>query len=453
MKTELLILGGGPGGYVAAIRAARLKIKTVLVEKHKIGGVCLNYGCIPTKVLLGKTALLKSIRKGKRFGLKADNVHLDYKKLSAFKNQVVGGLVKGIESTLLSSGVTIVNDEGNFRNPHEIELSSGKLIEFDHAIAASGSRNRDLDTIKCDGDIIIDSTGALALEEIPASMLVIGAGAIGLELGLIFSRLGCKVTVVEMMPEILPGMDEELAGGLRNILQKEGVKIFVETTVKAYEIQDGNASVLLSNKDQELEFEKILLAVGRTPNSECVSDLNIELTANGFIKTENSVDTSIPNIKAIGDISGPPLLAHRASHQGIFAVERLSGKSINNVLPPVPGAVFTEPEFASVGLTKTAADNLGLISQEYVFPLQAVSRARTIAVGEGAFKIVKDKSGKILGVHILAPNAGDLIAEASMAINHGLTVDELAEVIHVHPTLSEGLMEAALMAGGRPIHI
>ncbi|MBC8279000.1 MAG: FAD-dependent oxidoreductase, partial [FCB group bacterium] len=191
MKTELLILGGGPGGYVAAIRAARLKIKTVLVEKHKIGGVCLNYGCIPTKVLLGKTALLKSIRKGKRFGLKADNVHLDYKKLSAFKNQVVGGLVKGIESTLLSSGVTIVNDEGNFRNPHEIELSSGKLIEFDHAIAASGSRNRDLDTIKCDGDIIIDSTGALALEEIPASMLVIGAGAIGLELGLIFSRLGC----------------------------------------------------------------------------------------------------------------------------------------------------------------------------------------------------------------------------------------------------------------------
>ena len=453
MKAELIILGGGPGGYVAAIRAARLGIQTILVERHKIGGVCLNYGCIPTKVLLGKTALLSSIRKAKRFGLTADNVSIDYKKLTKFKTQVVSGLVKGIESTLQNSGVEIVRDEGIFKNENVIELSSGDCIEFDYAIAASGSRNRDLDSIKCDGKTVIDSTGALALEEIPAAMLVIGAGAIGLELGLIFNRLGCKVTVVEMMPEILPGMDSELAGMLRTVLQKEGMKVYTNTTIETIDVHDGTASVKISGRDEEYSFEKVLLAVGRTPNNECLSNLDIDLTPAGFIRTSNQVDTSIPSIKAIGDISGPPLLAHRASHQGIFAVERLAGKISHNDFPPVPGAVFTDPEFASAGYTLSAAQELGLSAEEYVFPLQAVSRARTMAASEGAFKIVKQDDGKILGVHILAPNAGDLIAEAALALSRNLTVDELAESIHVHPTLSEGLMEAALLAGQRPIHI
>lgn len=453
MKTDLLILGAGPGGYVAAIRVARLGIETTLVEKHKIGGVCLNYGCVPTKVLLGKTALLREIAKGKRFGLSAENPTLDFKRLSAYKTQVVTGLVKGIELLLTSSGVKIISEEGVFTDERHLNLASGGNIEFTRAIIATGSRNREIPGLETDGQNIIDSTGALALEKPPASLLVIGAGAIGLEMGTIFSRLGSEVTVVEMMPEILPGLDEELSAIVRNALTKDGLKFRLGTTVESlHKIPDG-VEYSLKNNPEKYSAEKVIIAVGRTPNTESSKSLELASLPGGFIKTNASLSTSITNIKAIGDITGPPLLAHRASHQGIYAVERFAGTIPEEPFPPIPGAVFTEPEFASVGLTLKKAQELGLKSSEKVFPLQAVSRARAMGASEGAFKIVVDDQGKILGVHIAAPNAGDLLAEASLAMKYGLSAKNLAESIHIHPTLSEGLMEAALLVDGRPIHI
>ncbi len=447
-------MGAGPGGYVAAIRAARMGLKTTLVEKHKVGGVCLNYGCIPTKALLSKTALLTEIRKGRRFGLSAQDVKLDFAKLMTFKERTVKGLVMGVEKTLEDSGVDIIREEGRFADERKLELSSGDIIEFENAIIATGSRNRDLNIIKVDGKTVIDSTGALELEEPPESMLVIGAGAIGLEMAAVYSRMGTKVTVVEMMSEILPGMDEELCGTLRNILTKEGIKFFTGATVdKLTFLSEGVAVAEISGVAKPLKTAKVLLAAGRRPNIEPLEKLPLEYSRGGFVNVNTALETSIPGVKAIGDITGPPLLAHRASHQGIMAVEIIAGKRAPEEFPAVPGAVFTEPEFASVGLTKKSAEEQGINIEESVFPLQAVSRARAVGVSEGAFKIVSDQGGKILGVHILAPNAGEMIAEASLALRLGLKARDLAETIHVHPTLSEGLMEAALLAEGRPIHI
>lgn len=455
MKTDLLILGAGPGGYVAAIRASRMGIKTTLVERHKVGGVCLNYGCIPTKTLLSKTALLAEVRKARRFGLSAENVNLDFAKLSSFKERVVKGLVMGIEKILLDSGVEIIREEGRFIDETKLELSSGETVEFNHAIIATGSRNRDLERIRVDGHNVIDSTGALSLNEAPASLLVIGAGAIGLEIGTIFARLGTRVTVVEMMPEILPGMDAELCRALRIILTKEGMKFHLGTTVKTLKpLPNGGIEAEINGINGQLKAEKALLAVGRAPNTESLERLSFETISGGFLKVSDSLDTSVPGIKAVGDVTGPPLLAHRASHQGIYAVEVIAGRPPEVEPPPIPGAVFTEPELAAVGYTKKAAEEeLGVEAVEHVFPLQAVSRARAVGVSEGAFKIVSDETGKILGAHILAPNAGELIAEASFAMRLGLTVRDLAETIHIHPTLSEGLMETALLAEGRGIHI
>ena len=453
MNTDLLILGAGPGGYVAAIRAARMGIKTALVEKHKIGGVCLNYGCIPTKVLLGKTALLREIAKSRRFGLSAENAALDFKRLSSYKNQVVSNLVKGIELLLTSSGVQIIPQEGIFAGEHHLNLASGGSLEFDRAIIAAGSRNRQIPGLETDDIVIIDSTGALALDKPPASMMVLGAGAIGLEMAVIFQRLNTEVTVVELMPEILPGSDEELSAVLRNALTKEGLKFRLGTTIDSITKIPAGIEYTLKDHPAKYSAEKILVAVGRTPNAESLADLELAALPGGFIQTDDSLNTSIPHIKAIGDVTGPPLLAHRASHQGIYAVERFAGTTAEQAFPPVPSAVFTEPEFASVGLTLKKAQELGIKSSEKTFPLQAVPRARTMGAAEGAFKIVTDNTGKILGCHIVAPNAGELIAEASLAMKCGLSVQDLADTIHIHPTLSEGLLETALLADGRPIHI
>lgn len=449
----MIILGAGPGGYVAAIRAGRLGLKTLLVEKHRIGGVCLNYGCIPTKILLGKTALAASLKKGKRFGLTADNLRLDYSRLSAYKDRVVKGLVKGVEVLLIDAGVETIADEGRFLNDRKLELSSGETVEFESALIATGSRNRNLPSIAVNDETILDSTSALALTEIPDSMLVIGAGAIGLELGLIFSRIGAQVTVVEMMSEILPEMDAELSGMLRNVLTKGGIKFYLNSTVESVNSKiDRGIEAKISGMEAPITVDKILLAVGRTPNTESLDNLSLEKAPGGYLKTDDEFNTSIPNIKAIGDVAGPPLLAHKASHQGIMAVEMIDGKSAEK-FPPIPGAVFTEPEFASVGLTALKAEELGLEPIETLFPLQAVSRARTMDAAEGGFKIVSDSGGNILGVHILAPAAADIVAEASLAMHRGLKVKDLADIIHIHPTLSEGMGEAALLADGRRIHI
>ena len=456
LKTNLLIIGGGPGGYVAAIRAGRLGIDTILLEKHKIGGICLNYGCIPTKVLLGKTALFNSLKKGKRFGISVENAALDYKKLSSFKQQVVDSLVKGVEKIIADAGVKVIKAEGIFKDERTVELSDGGTIEFSNAIIATGSRNRQLPGLETNGGAIIDSTDALALTEPPKSLLVIGGGAIGLELGLIFSRLESKVMVVEMMEEILPGMDKQLAGMLRNSLTKQGIKFYTGAVVESVKIlPHEGVEVKITGKEDSFRFEKILLAAGRVPNVESFQALELKQNPSLYLEIDREMSTSMKHIKSIGDVTGMPLLAHKASHQGITAVESIAGgsKKIPGDSPPIPGTVFTEPEFASVGLSKEQAEEVGLNPREFLYPLQAVSRARTMTASEGAFKIVTDEKGKLLGVHILAPSAGELIAEAALAIKMGLKASDLADTIHVHPTLSEGLMEAALLADGRGIHI
>ncbi len=437
---------------MSAIRAGHLGIKTILVERDKVGGVCLNYGCIPTKALLSKTALLSEIKRGKRFGLTADNVKIDFSKLQKYKKQVVSAAAKGIELLLKSAGVKVIHEEGVFLNECTLELSSGDLISFNHAIIAAGSRNLNLPGIYADNRFVYDSTGLLELEKIPKSLLVIGGGAIGLELGLIFNRLGTEVTVVEMMEEILPGMDRELAGILRNVLFREGMKFHTGAMVKSLRAGDDSIEAQFNDDAKLFRFEKALLSAGRLPNIESLKNLGLELQTGSFVKVDSSMRTSVENLYAIGDVAGPPLLAHKASHQGITAVEAIAGHP-HMTSSPIPSAVFTEPEFASVGLTLEQAESQEIKAESYSFPLRGLGRAKAMGANDGAFKIITNDEGKILGAHILAPNAGDLIAEAALAIKQGLSVTDLADTIHVHPTLSEGVMEAALLARGKRIHI
>jgi dihydrolipoamide dehydrogenase len=362
--------------------------------------------------------------------------------------------VKGIENLLQQSGVKIIPEEGRFIDEKKLELASGEIMEYDNAIIATGSRNRNLTNVIVDDKNILDSTSALALTEIPKSILIIGAGAIGLEMGLIFQRLGAEVTIVEIMAEILPGMDPELSQMLRTVLVRNDLNFHLNSSVREINsTPSGNFEVKISNLESPVLVEKILLSAGRIPNVEAVQKLELSRNPGAYIQIDENFSTSIPQVKAIGDVTGPPLLAHKASHQGIMAVEIIAGRKDLSHFPPIPAAVFTEPEFACVGLTYQQAKEKNLEPEENIFPLAAVSRARTLDAPEGAFKIVSDRKGKILGVHILAPHAGELIAQASLAMHKELKVKDLANTICVHPTLSEGLMESALLADHRPLHI
>ncbi|OGD24523.1 MAG: dihydrolipoyl dehydrogenase [Candidatus Aminicenantes bacterium RBG_13_59_9] len=456
---ELIVIGGGPGGYTAALRAAQLKMKTTLIERERLGGTCMNYGCIPTKFLLHETQLYREMKEHRRFEGVSDRFRLNWTKVQAERSAVIDRLVKGVEFLLHRNGVEVIKGQASMKDEKliAVETPAGtRILAADKLILAAGSRSADLPFLKPDGRRILTNIEALELAEVPKSLSIIGAGAIGLEIGLIYARLGSKVTILEILPHILPGSDRQMALRLDRILKKQGLEILTDMRIEESEVEpDGvrlKGTCLRSRVAFEVESEKVLLAVGRRPNSEIFRGVGrLSLAKPGYVEVNAKLQTAVPGVFAIGDLIGGKLLAHKASHDGILAAENLAGASHEPSDLALPMAVFTDPEFASVGLTEEEARERGVKVTSGMFSLQANGRALTMEKPEGMVKVLADEQGVIVGAHILAPAASEMIPELTLAVRKRLRLDDVSSTIHIHPTLSEALMEAALKAQGRAI--
>jgi dihydrolipoamide dehydrogenase len=461
-KYDIAVIGGGPGGYVAALRGAQLKKKVVLIEKERIGGTCINWGCIPTKYLLQQTKIYQDARDNANIDGPLDSLSCNWQRLQREKEEIVQKLVKGIEFLLKQNGVTVLKGEASLRNEKEIWIHTGadeSQIEVDKIVLATGSRPKELPFLHFNGTEVIDSQKVLGLEAIPQKMLIIGAGAIGLELGTIYQRLGTEVIVLEILPTILPGIDFQMARRLQRILKKQGMEILTEMKIEESNVHKGHITLrgtcLKNNTSFSYDGDIVLCAVGRTPNSEFFAGVKDSLVMNdmGFVRVNDYLETEILGVYAIGDLIGGKLLAHKASHEGLIAVENALGSQ--NVLDAnsLPMAVFTDPEFSCVGLTEKEAIEQGMKPQVGVFSLQASGRAMTMGKLEGSVKVVADANDRVIGAQILAPNASELIAEVTLAVKKGLSLKDVASSIHIHPTLSEAIMESAMHAKREAIHI
>jgi len=461
-KYDLAIIGGGPGGYVAAIRAAQLKKRVVLVEKDRIGGTCMNYGCIPAKYLLHQTKIYRELKENKNIEGPLEKIKCNWKRVQEEKNKIVERLVKGIEFLLRKNEIEIVKGEGFIKSEKQVVVKTeggDQILESDKIILATGSRPAALPFLEPNGKEVVTSREALEFDSIPTKMLVVGAGAVGIEMGSIYQRLGSDVSVLEIMPTILPGSDREMVVRLERILKQQGLKIHNQMRIEESNIKENRVSLkgtdLKTQSAFEFEAEKVLLAAGRKPNTEGLTgkDLKLLLDKQGFVKVNNLLETSIPGIYATGDMIGGFLLAHKASHEGIIAAENASGLKAEMNYKALPLAVYTEPEFSSVGLTEEEAKERGIKIQVGLFSLQANGRALTTGSQEGMVKIIADEKDEIIGAHILAANASEFISEISLAMKRGLKIQDVSSSIHIHPTLSEAVMEAALKAKNQAIHI
>lgn len=452
---KIVVIGGGPGGYVAAIRAAQLGADVKLIERDKLGGTCLNVGCIPTKALLHTAEVYAHAKEGASCGVNAAP-SLDFAKAQNFKTSIVDKLVGGVTGLMKANKIEVIKAEASFAGPKRL-LAGGKEIPFDRVIIAAGSRPAIPPIPGIDAKQCIDSTGALALTEVPKHLLIIGGGVIGVEMASLYSTLGAKVTIVEMLPQILPMMDKELTAIQRKLLEKKGIRILTDAAVKAVSDQGENAivTVELGGKKEEIAADKVLVSVGRRTDTEA---LNLAAAGiqndRGKITVDAYQRTNVPGIYAIGDCTGGSMLAHVASVQGELAVENAMGAEEAYDGKTNPSCIYTDPEFAGVGLTEEKAKEQGLDYIVGKFPLSANGKSLIMGGQDGVIKILAGKEfGEILGVHILGPRATDLIAEGALAIGTESTLDEIIHTIHAHPTVGEAVREAALAAENRAIHI
>ncbi len=461
-KRDIVIIGGGPGGYLAAMRGAQLGKKITLIEADRVGGTCINYGCIPTKYLLHQTKVVKEVRGMKTLLGPVDQVSLDWKKVQAGRVSVVDRLVNGIVYLLERGKVEIVKGTGRLRADGTVTARTAegeKAFAADKVIVATGSRAASLPFLKPDGRTVVTSTEALEFADVPRSLLVVGAGAIGLEIGSIYRRLGADVTVLEILPGILPGLDRETAGRLDRVFKKNGPKVLTEMRIEAAAVEDGKVTLkgtgLRTKAPFEFSAEKCLLAAGRKPNTDGLFDgaAFLDMDRGGYLKVNDKLETSSPAIYAIGDVIGGKLLAHKAYHDAVVAVENAAGLDKKTDYTALPMAVFTEPEFASVGLTSEDAAERGLKVRAGVFPLQASGRAMTMDAPDGMVKVISDDAHRVVGAHILAPGASDLIPVLTMAVAKKMTLEDVASLIYIHPSLSEAVGEAALKAKNEALHI
>lgn len=459
-KFDIAVLGAGPGGYVAALRASQLKKRVVLIEKDKVGGVCMNYGCIPTKYLLYQVKEFMAVKKNKNLEGPLDKIKINWPQVQAGKRKVIARLVKGIEFLLQRNGVTLLRGTGSFLNDKQIMVQRDKeevKVEAEKIILATGSQAAALPFLSANGQQIITSRQALELEVIPSKIIIVGAGAIGLEMGLIFHKIGSEVHILEVMPTILPGSDKALTTRLERFLRAQGLNIYTQMRIEESKTEGEKVvlkgSCLKDNKAFSFKAEKVLLAVGRKPNLDSFKNIKFSLDEKGFLKVNSFLETEVPGIFAIGDLIGGKLLAHKASHQGLLAVENACGQKKKMNYEALPAAVYTEPEFSTVGLTEEEAAARGIKIQVGVFPLQANGRALTMEQPEGMVKIIADNRQRIIGAHLLAPNASELIAEMALAVSLRLKLEDISSTIHVHPTLSEAVMEAALKAKNVAFHV
>jgi dihydrolipoamide dehydrogenase len=459
-KCDVLVLGAGPGGYVAAIRAGQLGKKTILVERGELGGVCLNVGCIPSKALINAAATLEKTRKAAEWGLTFDGVRVDMGKLVEWKNGVVKKLTGGIGILLKNAGVTVLQGTGTFLAPNRLEVKGAAgtdVVEATDVIIATGSRPIEIPGFAVDGKRVLSSTEALDLKAAPKRVVVIGGGYIGLELGIYLSKMGSEVTVVELTPGLLPGQDPDLVKVVERSLKKRKVRVLLETKAKGWkESKDGAVVTVESKKGEEaIPCDVILSTVGRRPN---VEGFGLEKTGakveKGFISIDAQCRTSVPHVYAIGDVAGQPMLAHKASKEAAVAAEAIAGMKSARDWRSVAAVIFTDPEIASVGMTEEQAKAAGYDPVVGKFPFAALGRALAIGDTEGFAKIVADrKTDLVLGVHVVGPHACDLISEGALALEAGLRAEDLGAVIHPHPTLPEAIMEAAHALHGKSAHI
>jgi dihydrolipoamide dehydrogenase len=455
---DVLILGSGPGGYVAGIRAGQLGLRAAVIEKDpKFGGTCLHRGCIPTKALLHTAAVLDEIRAAADLGIDVAAPRLDIARAHARKRKVVDKNARGIEGLFKKNKVTGLHGRGRLVGPHEIEVEGPegtKRYAAKFILIATGSVPRDIPPAPADGAKVLNSDHILEMERVPATLAVLGAGAVGTEFASIFASFGTQVTLVEMLPRILPIEDEEISAALEKSLKKRGIKILTGTKLSGVETTDGGVRIALEGKEP-LEAEHLLVAVGRRPVTEGIGleALGIELER-GYVKVNGLMQTAVPHIYAIGDVVNTPWLAHVASAEGILAVEHMAGQEVRPLnYDLVPSCTYCDPEVGSVGLSEAKAKERGFEVATGKFPFGASGKAAILGKTEGFVKVVRDtRYDELLGVHILGPQATDLIAEACVALAAEATTERLMKTIHAHPTLSESVMEAAEAAWGHSIH-
>jgi dihydrolipoamide dehydrogenase len=463
VEIDVLVIGAGPGGYVAAIRAAQLGKSVMLVEKEAVGGVCLNRGCIPSKALISAAHKYESAKDSEHIGISAEGVKVDFAKVQEWKNGIITKMTgdRGIGALLKKNKVQVFIGEALFINDHEARLFNDNetlRYKFEHCIIATGSRPIELKPFPF-GKRILSSTEALNLSAIPLSMIVIGGGYIGIELGQTFAKFGTKVTVLEGSDTVLPGFEKEMSQLVARNLKNAGVEVFTEALAQSCEQSESGATVKFTVKGEEKEVsaDYVLVTVGRRPNTdgELGLDLiNIEMGERGLIKVNDKCQTSIPHIFAIGDIVAGPALAHKASYEGKVAAEVIGGLSSVIDYKAIPAVVFSDPEIASVGLSETEAKKAGYEVKVGKFPYVANGRALSVDSAEGFVKIVANQAdGIVLGAQIVGYEASNLIAELGLAIEMGANIEDIALTIHAHPTLGEMVMEAADVALGHPIHI
>ena len=462
---DLIIIGSGPGGYVAAIRATQLGLKVACVEADKLGGVCLNVGCIPTKALLSSASFVRETKVAEGHGVTMDGLNIALGPAQARSRKVADQLNKGVGHLFKKNSVTHLEGWGRLAGAGivEVKAADGTKARYQAAnvIIATGSRPRDLPMLKIDEDRIWSSTGALFQTDAPASLAVVGAGAVGMEFADIYNAYGTEVHVIEMLDRVLPLEDKECSAAVARSYKKRKMKIRTATTVQASEILDSGVRLTLTDKDgkeEVLEVERVLSAVGRVPNTEDLGleAAGVELTdRGGFIEVDEQLRTTAKGVFAIGDVAGPPLLAHKASHEGIVCVEHIAGQGHGTVdYSNIPNCTYAHPEVASVGLTEAQALEAGHEIEVGKFPWVGIGRAVAAGDTEGFIKVIRDKQySEILGAHIVGPHATELIAEFVVGRHLEATVEEMEKAMHPHPTLSEGVAEGALAALGRAIHI
>lgn len=463
IKKTALIIGAGTGGYPCAIRLGQLGVDAMLVEKDQPGGVCLNWGCIPSKALISATKLAHKAQHADHMGLSFGEVKADMPKMQGWKAGIVKKLTGGVRQLVKGAGTQYVTATAELLGPGRAKLSypddkPDDIVEFEHLVVATGSVPIEIPGFAIDQDKVRDSTGALDLDFVPEHMVCIGGGIIGLELGQTFQRLGTKLTVLEGMERILGVCDKDLAQVVAKQIKKDGGEIVTKAMARGYSERDGKLWVRaeVGGETKEYPADVILVAVGRRPVAKGfgLEKLGVELDERGFIKVDARQQTNVAKVYAVGDVAGQPMLAHKASHEGEVVAEVIAGKATVNDARTIPNVVFTEPEIASTGLGEKEAKDAGYDVEIGKFPFAASGRAMAIDETQGFVKVIIDKGDKrLLGIHIVGPEASDLISEGALAIEMGAFAEDLALTVHPHPTLGEAVMEAAKHSIGEAIHI
>jgi dihydrolipoamide dehydrogenase len=465
-QVDVAVIGAGPGGYHAAIRLGQLGKKVLCIDRDEVGGVCLNWGCIPTKALLHVGEVIRHIERAGSLGLKVPKAEIERETVAKFKSDVVNANVSGVKTLFKANGVEFLAGEATLRSAKEIAVKTkdggNAKVTAEYVVIATGSAPVDVKAWPHDGETIINSDDAVGLARIPKKLLVIGGGVIGLEFATVYARLGAEVLVVEMMPQILTGTDAEIGKTLGRILKKQGIEIMLNTKVGAIEKRGNAVRATISGegtagKEETREFDMVLVAVGRRPVTDNLglNAAGLSTDERGFLATDRQQRTKVSNIFAIGDVTGPPLLAHRAMKQGVVAAEVINGDKSAAFDPvAVPNCIYTDPEVATAGLSEEEAKAAGYEVRIGKFPLTASGRARTMNETEGLIKLVGDaKTDLLLGMHIVAPQAESMIGEGLIALEMGATLEDIGLSVHPHPTLTEGIMDAAEAAHGKAIHI